>query len=168
MTYLIMEMLVWLLLAAAIGFGAAWFLRGQAGFGAATSQSAADWSFKVTALEAEYQAKLLAAEAANARLRADLHTAQQAAAGTDGQRHADLAAALKIQIQAAEALVESRGQALEQSRIAFQSAQNEWRDRLAYVEEQNARLAEALDTAQAQLAAVSAPASPSAESDARG
>ena len=76
MIYLIGEMLLLLLIAAAIGFAAAWVLRGLGQSRAMGEAAAALWSQRLSAAEAEYEAKSLAAEAANARLKADLHAAQ--------------------------------------------------------------------------------------------
>ena len=64
MIYLIGEMLVLLLAAAAIGFAAAWFLRGMRHGLAGDERTAALWSMRLSAAEAEYEAKSLAAEAA--------------------------------------------------------------------------------------------------------
>ena len=57
MIYLIGEMLLLLLIAAAIGFAAAWVLRGLGQSRAMGEAAAALWSQRLSAAEAEYEAK---------------------------------------------------------------------------------------------------------------
>jgi predicted flap endonuclease-1-like 5' DNA nuclease len=150
MIYLIGEMLLLLLIAAAIGFIAAWILRGLKAGTAGDARTAAVWSMRLSAAEAEYEAKSLAAEAANARLRADLHAAQTRVGtleGDGGKRVADIEAVLKAQIRAAEALAAERTNALDQLRIAFATANNESRARIAAADAEAHRLAAELEEA---------------------
>lgn len=157
MIYLIGEMLLLLLAAAAIGFAAAWFLRGMRHGLAGDERTAALWSMRLSAAEAEYEAKSLAAEAANARLKADLHVAQTRVGtleGDGGKRIADMEAVLKAQVRAAEALTAERTQALEQLRIAFATSNEESRHRIAAADAEAHRLAAELEEAVAEAARV--------------
>lgn len=150
MIYLIGEMLVLLLVAAAIGFVAAWVLRGMGHARAGDDRTAAVWSLRLSAAEAEYEAKSTAAEAANARLKADLHAAQTRVGSLEndgGKRIADIEAVLKAQIRAAEALTEERTRALEQLRIAFTTANDESRARIAAADAEAHRLGAELEVA---------------------
>jgi predicted flap endonuclease-1-like 5' DNA nuclease len=150
MIYLIGEMLVLLLIAAAIGFIAAWVLRGMGHARADDDRTAAVWSLRLSAAEAEYEAKSTAAEAANARLKADLHAAETRAGSLEndgGKRVADIEAVLRAQIRAAEALAHERTNALEQLRTAFTTANNESRARIAAADAEAHRLAAELEIA---------------------
>ena len=158
MMYLITEILVWLLVAAAIGFAAAWFIRGALGSQAAAGHDAAAWSVKLTAAEADFEARYLAAEAANARLKADLHAAQTRATSIEsdgGRRTLELEQALRTQVRAAEALASERGHALDQARTMFSTANAEWRARIGAAEDQAASVAAELEAAHDRLAAAS-------------
>lgn len=150
MIYLIGEILLLLVLAAAIGFVAAWVLRGMRAGHAGDERTAAVWSMRLSAAEAEYEAKSLATEAANARLKADLHVAQTRVGTLEndgGKRIADMEAVLKAQVRAAEALTAERTHALEQLRNAFATANNESRARIAAAEAEAHRLAAELEEA---------------------
>lgn len=150
MIYLIGEMLLLLVLAAAIGFLAAWLLRGLGHARAGDDRTAAVWSLRLSAAEAEYEAKSTAAEAANARLKADLHVAQTKVGSLEndgGKRVADIEAVLRAQIRAAEALAQERTNALDLLRIAFTTANSESRARIAAADAEAHRLGEELEVA---------------------
>ncbi|MCC6917799.1 MAG: hypothetical protein IT548_01270 [Alphaproteobacteria bacterium] len=154
MTYLIAEILVFLAASALIGFVAAWVLRGARAGAAAAAEGDATWSHRLTVAEADFEAKALAAEAAQARLQADLHAAENRAAllqSETGKRHGELEAALKTQARAAEALAAERGHQLEQMRNTFNTANNEFRARIAIADRETARLSAALESAEAAL-----------------
>ncbi len=150
MIYLIAEMLFLIIAAAAIGFLAGWLLKGMAHARAGDERTAAIWSMRLSAAEAEYEAKSLAADAANARLKADLHAAQTRVGTLEndgGKRIADIEAVLKAQVRAAEALAAERTQALEQMRIAFTTSNDESRHRIAAADAEAHRLAAELEEA---------------------
>ncbi|BCW87259.1 hypothetical protein sos41_03880 [Alphaproteobacteria bacterium SO-S41] len=160
MTYLIAEMLLWLVLAAALGFATAWFIRGALGSQRAAGESESVWSAKLTSAEAGFEARTAAAEAAVARLKADLHAATTKVAALEaegGKRMADLDAGVGVQLRAAEALASERGVTIEQLRVALNSANTQWGNRLAAAEDKATRLAAALDAAQEEASALSAP-----------
>ena len=125
MTYLIGEIILWLALAALVGLAAGWAARGVFGVRDAAQKSETDWSARSATAEAGFEARTLAAEAANARLRADLHAAQMRAAGLEaegGARVRELEATLRTRLHAAEALAEERGQAEARLRAALDTA----------------------------------------------
>lgn len=152
MTYLIVEMLAFLAVAALIGFAAAWLIRGGRAAAAATAEGDASWTHRLTVAEADFEAKAMAAEAANARLRADLHAAENRAAllqAESGKRFGEAETALRTQARAAEALAAERGHQLEQMRNTFNTANNEWRARVAMADREIERLTSALEAAEA-------------------
>ena len=156
MMYLIAEMLVFLAAVTLFGFIAAWVIRGARAGATAAAEGDAAWSQRLTVAEADFEAKALAAEAAQARLQADLHAAENRAAllqSEAGRRHGELEAALKTQARAAEALAAERGHQLEQMRNTFNTANNEFRARIAIADRETARLAAALESAEAALGA---------------
>lgn len=152
MTYLIVEILAFLAAAALIGFVAAWLIRGGRAAASATAEGDASWTHRMTVAEADFEAKAMAAEAANARLRADLHAAENRAAllqSESGKRFGEAETALRTQARAAEALAAERGHQLEQMRNTFNTANNEWRARVAMADREIERLTSALETAEA-------------------
>jgi predicted flap endonuclease-1-like 5' DNA nuclease len=152
MTYLIAEMLFWLLAAAALGAAAAWLIRGALGSQRAAGMSESVWSARMTAAEADFEARALAAEAAVARHKADLHAATNkltALEADGGKRVADLEANLRTALRAAEALAAERGTTIEQLRTALTSANTQWMNRLADAEDKAQRLADRLEAAEA-------------------
>lgn len=142
MWYLLFEIAVFLLLAALLGLLIGWLIWGSAFGGAGAARDAeADWSSRLARLEADYNARLLQAEAGSAKLRAEIHALKAApapqAAGPDPaamQRLASIEADLKSRLLAAEALAAERAQALDQSRQSLLTADADWRARLGALE----------------------------------
>jgi predicted flap endonuclease-1-like 5' DNA nuclease len=152
MTYLIVEILAFLAVAALIGFVTAWSIRGGRAAASATAEGEASWTHRMTVAEADFEAKALEAEADNARLRADLHAAESRAAllqAEGGKRFGDLEAALRTQARAAEALAAERSHQLDQMRNTFNTANSEWRARIAMSDREIARLNAALEAVEA-------------------
>lgn len=166
MTYLIGEIILWLALAALVGLAAGWAARGVFGVRDAAQKSETDWSARSATAEAGFEARTLAAEAANARLRADLHAAQMRAAGLEaegGARVRELEATLRTRLHAAEALAEERGQAEARLRAALDTASAQALHRVAAAEAEAARLGAALEAADARAQAAAMPATAAAD-----
>ena len=93
----------------------------------------------------------MASYSASAALRRCDQSAAQTRVGTlendGGKRVADMEAVLKAQVRAAEALAAERTQALEQLRIAFSTANEESRHRIAAADAEAHRLAAELEEA---------------------
>ena len=156
MTYLFGEILLWLILAALVGAAAGWAVRAVIGTREAAQKSETDWSARSATAEAGFEARTLAAEAANARLRADLHAAETRAASLEaegGAKAKALEASLGTRLRAAEALAEERGQAEARLRAALETATAQAAQRVAAAGAEIARLAAALEDAEARAAA---------------
>lgn len=159
MIYLALEIILWLAAAALLGLVSGWLLRAALRGGPRAVEEDQSLVTRMTLAEAEFEAKTLAAEAAVARLKADLHAATSQAAtleGESGRRLADMEQALKSQLRSAEALAHERGHALDQARNMFATAQGEWTHRARQADSRAADASERLDQAEAQLAALAA------------
>jgi predicted flap endonuclease-1-like 5' DNA nuclease len=154
MTYLIGEIILYLLLALALGLLAGWLLRGLSDTSKITNASAAEWSGRMSTAEADYEARALTAEATMARLRADLAAAEsRAAVPPVPAPDAGLASTLR----AAEALAEERAQALSRAQAALQMANDQALHRVAAAEDEMVRLRNALEESEARAATPAGP-----------
>lgn len=153
MMFLIAEMLVYLLVAAVIGFLAGWLIRGLSAARAVAAEAEAQWSARMTTSSAGHEAETLAAQAVIARLQADLYAAENRGAALEegvAARQNEIENRLKMQARAAEADAYDRAQAYERLRATFEAAEAEWRGRLGSLQDELNRLTAAEAAAEAE------------------
>lgn len=158
MIYLALEMTLWLAVAAFVGLVAGWLLRSALRPRAAQADDPSLVA-RLTAAEADFESRALAADAAIARLKADLHVASSRANALEsdgGKRFTEMESALRMQVRAAEALASERGHALEQTRNMFNTAQGEWSHRTGVAEDRAAEAQRRAEDAERRIAALAA------------
>ncbi len=166
MIYLLIEIAIYLIAAAAIGAGLGWTLRGLFGGAKRAAEAALDHQSKLIAAEADFAAKALKAEAQIARLKADLHAAlaapKPAVPDAAPAALAEAEARFRQRLTAAEAAVAQARQDAERARGTLAAADADWRARLAAAE-----AARELEKAEllAELAAARAAPPPPADPD---
>lgn len=166
MMYLALEIVLWLVAAALIGFFAGWLIRSALRRDTGQAASEAAMAARLTAAEADFEARMLAADAAVARLKAELHVATTRADTVEGEvkrRFGELETALKQEVLTAEAKAADSSHALEKTRNMFSTAEREWSHRAGTAHERAAEAERGLASLTAELDAMRSAASQDTE-----